>query len=426
MIHSRQRGAALLLIFLLLFTLSSAYLVSKLTTKTSQSAGTATKTNQALAEAKQALIAWSVANGTDSGMARPGELPCPDRNTPGSANEGTAGTGGVAACTTVGSRIGRLPWKTLGIAKTLDGDGNALWYALSPNFRQASQGNEPPINSNTVGTLLVYDASGTLLTPSGEEAAAVIIAPGTPIGSQNRNNATLANQYLEGTTVNGTAGNNANSTGPFIAGPVGDGSKLNDRIVYVTARELLNAVDQRVFMEAQRILGTHYQNHPASPATCTTNRTSIVTGTGYCPSTTGACIGRLPDGEPLEPRWSAVPQWFADNGWGRNMVWANGNAPGCNPSSLPTVNGSSAWLMVLVSPGSSLSGPRTAPPTVATLPLFLEDAANQDAFANGPAGGPPASTFTIPARGATNNDRMACFNKGQKCWNACVSTPTCP
>lgn len=426
MTPSRQKGAALLLTFLLLFTLSSAYLVSKLTAKTSQSTGTATKTNQALIEAKQALIAWSVANGTDSGMARPGELPCPDRNAPGSANEGTAGTGGAAACTTAGSRIGRLPWKTLGIAKTLDGDGNALWYALSPNFRQASQGTEPPININTLGTLLVYDASGTLLTPSGEEAAAVIIAPGTPVGGQSRNNATAANQYLEGTTVNGIAGNNANSTGPFIAGPVGDGSKVNDRIVYITARELLNAVEQRVFLEAQRILRTATTQPPASPTACVANRTSIATGTGYCAATTGACIGRVPDGDPYDPRWSSVPQWFADNGWGRNMVWANGNAPGCNPSSVPTVNGSSTWMMVLISPGPSLSGPRTAPPSSATLPLFVEDAANRDAFANGPAGGPPASTFTIPVRSGTNNDRMTCFNKAQSCWNACVSTPACP
>ncbi|HZX30714.1 MAG TPA: hypothetical protein VFF03_05135, partial [Rhodocyclaceae bacterium] len=293
MTASRQKGAALLVTFLLLFTLCSAYLVSKLSAKASQSAGNTSKTSQALAEAKQALIAWSVANGSDSGMARPGELPCPDRNAPGTANEGTAGAGGVAACTNAGSRIGRLPWKSLGMAKTIDGDGNTLWYVISPNFRQASQGNEPPINSNTVGTLLVYDGSGALLTPTGEEAAAVIIAPGTPVGSQNRNNTTLANQYLEGTTVNGITGNNANSAGPFIAGPVGDGSRLNDRIIYITARELLNGVEQRVFFEAQKFLGAQPYAPPTPPTACTANRPSITPSSGYCASTGTSCVGRV-------------------------------------------------------------------------------------------------------------------------------------
>jgi len=112
------------------------------------------------------------------GNNRPGELPCPDTNDDG-FEEGTCASG----------RLGRLPWKTLGIAEPKDGYGETLWYAVAGPFRTYNS-NSNAITSDTMGNLTVYTGStaATLTT----QAIAVIFAPGTVMGSQQRGTASAA------------------------------------------------------------------------------------------------------------------------------------------------------------------------------------------------------------------------------------------
>jgi hypothetical protein len=144
------------------------------------------RTVEAMAIAKQALIGFAI-RGTKSTQGRPGDLPCPDLNNDGSADA-------VPGCSSAASRIGRLPWRTLGLPDLRDGHGERLWYAVSVNFKDnprtacTAPGSSSCLNSDTPGTITVRDASGALLhdgsqparglshVPTG--AVAVVISPG--------------------------------------------------------------------------------------------------------------------------------------------------------------------------------------------------------------------------------------------------------
>jgi hypothetical protein len=117
-------------------------------------------TNEALAKAKEALIAYAV-----SDPNRPGELPCPDVNDDGQLLIGED-IGGGGACT---SLIGRLPWRTLDLPDLRDDSGERLWYALSADFRA---GNGVALNNDTA--YLAGNTSLRLLTAAG--------LPGAPDG----------------------------------------------------------------------------------------------------------------------------------------------------------------------------------------------------------------------------------------------------
>ena len=196
-----------------------------------------------MVQARDALVGWSVARSPIVGppSARPGELPCPDID-----NSGTD-AGGCAA-----GAIGRVPWRSLGIAEPKDGAGETLWYTIAGPFRNYSQNNDP-ITSDTLGNLTVYlNTSGTTLT---NQAIAVIFAPGTILGMQDRSptatalctttattiarNLCAAN-YLEATG----GGNNAQTAGPFIQ--ASSSPTFNDRLLILTNADLMPAVEQRV------------------------------------------------------------------------------------------------------------------------------------------------------------------------------------
>src|SRR5450756_1626195 len=120
----RQRGQALILVLLLLSVAAGAVLFSffnstKVTLDNDQ------KTADALALAKTALIGYALrGNDGATNPQRPGEFPCPDTNNDGNA-DGTC----------VAGRLGRIPWKTLGIPEPKDGAGETLWYAVADLFR---------------------------------------------------------------------------------------------------------------------------------------------------------------------------------------------------------------------------------------------------------------------------------------------------
>ena len=333
--------------------------------KTARSAATTT----ALAKAKDALIAYAIAR-DDPG--RPGEFPCPSIVPP------TAPTYGVSASACATVSIGRLPWKTLGIAEPLDSDAEPLWYAVSSKFRPPFS-NTRLINSDTVGNLAVYDSSGSTVLSS--EVVAVIFAAGAPTSSQNRTSTTM----VCATTATSIAGNscatnyldsdfgrnNATNSGPYIAGT--SNANFNDQIAYITTADFIPKIEDRIATFLTRSLKSYYVANGYYPYSTTysdisfPNRLNCANGTysGRLP----VFIAASPYGPPVAPciglqEWPGVgipnslPTWFSENQWSVAIhykigkAFEKGGSKVCSAlGDCLTVNGDSAVQAMLILPG---------------------------------------------------------------------------
>ncbi|XZG70042.1 hypothetical protein ACTSKR_15555 [Chitinibacteraceae bacterium HSL-7] len=229
----RQRGAVLLLALLAIILAFAASWASRLP-RAQMERDAANHDSMVLAQAKQALLAWSAvhcAGATDLTKVRSGELPFPDADAPGDAGYGIQDA-------VPGTRIGRLPWKTLGIADLTDSNGNSLWYAVHTRFKDDGPLAQPPLCTGPADSLTVYGPDGTTrLNPSGCVMAVVLVA-GPSLGSQQRHSIGLQRQvknYLETGSVGGRLFNHQLADGPFIDGPAG---AINDRLITVSFSEL--------------------------------------------------------------------------------------------------------------------------------------------------------------------------------------------
>ncbi len=237
----RQRGAALLIMLVILILGITTILVNSLTSSTVNTARQA-NTAAALAQAKDALIGYAITYGDTHSGQMPGYLPCPDPN-------GNAGVNGEGSSETCGNKdvsaIGRLPWRTLGLPTLRDGDGECLWYAVSGTYKNNPMTNM--MNWDTGGLLSISVAGVNTIS----DVVAVIFAPGATLSGQNQNrspdgtapvcggNYTVTN-YLDNDTVHGI--NNANiATGKFIQGT----SSVNDQMIYITRQDIWNAMLKR-------------------------------------------------------------------------------------------------------------------------------------------------------------------------------------
>ena len=243
---ARQSGAALLILLALFATAAIYMLVSSLNKgSVALSLARSEKDRAVMQEAKAALIAWAAAQALTA--ARPGGLPCPDRNNDGNA-EGSCGST---------NRLGRLPYKTLGIGELRDSSGELLWYGLSSNFR-----NTGTVNSDRQGTITV---SG--LTPA-TNAVAVVLAPGTRLGTQDRSpGGTACNSdtqpcnnainYLEG--ING---DNVD-TATYVAATENltdsvTANLFNDQLLVITQQDLMSIVEPVVAARIERDIVRQY------------------------------------------------------------------------------------------------------------------------------------------------------------------------
>ena len=270
----RERGAALIVSVLLLAMIAVTALLAFARGSESE-AERDRRTSEALAIAKAALIGFA-GGVTLTGAERPGDLPCPDLDNDGSAE---------LSCSTAAQRLGRLPWKSLGLPDLRDGDGERLWYALSTHFKNnprtdcpwpidvydPAEPNRVCLNSGTLGTITVRDASGKIahdatntdpVTHNG--IVAVVIAPGavlkredSPLTPQARDSGGINDptNYLDVQPAGGE--DNANfadlTTNGFISGPVVDGSGktiINDRVLTIGLRDILPVMERRVAQEA--------------------------------------------------------------------------------------------------------------------------------------------------------------------------------
>jgi hypothetical protein len=318
-----QRGQALLaMLVILVLGLSAA--IYALVRPTSSTVERDKITAAALAQAKVALIGYAAGVSNLAGGERPGDLPCPDSN--------DSGAPGTPNCNTQALRIGRLPWKTLGVDDLRDGDGERLWYAVSTNFKNstrttcAAPGDAGCLNSDTRGTITVRNNAGTVIhdgsnpnafTPSG--VIAVIFAPGAILQRQGAGTTQIRDcsgagcgfadtcnstatpkcnpvnylDVLSGVEDNSSFTDGSNSDG-FINGVIRDANGnliVNDRLITITYDDLMPLLQRRVAKEALNSLTAYASanngRYPwAAPMTDVTSPYS---------DNTGERFGRLPD-----------------------------------------------------------------------------------------------------------------------------------
>lgn len=249
----RQSGAALLLMMLVVIVSAAAVLVTKLG-RNSTGLGQLLVTQAALADAKDALLGYALSYPDTNGNAAI-QLPCPDLDASGSTLDGDAHTLNCGAGDI--TMMGRLPWRTLGIAPPRDGAGACIWYAVSGAYKSAGAATAPMINPDSNGQLELYQSeTGTLIegqTPD-ERPVAVIMAPGPAIDTQSRQAVSSPGQqcsddftaasFLEADSAIGVS--NAVLSGgagleQFVKA-AGSVASLNDRVITISRREMADLV----------------------------------------------------------------------------------------------------------------------------------------------------------------------------------------
>lgn len=249
----RSRGAALLLLVLALAIAFTTLLLTSMG-KGQQQIRADKTTQEALRMAREALINTAIGINGSTGTLnrdRPGELLCPDRNLPGSVDEGTEGAGGLSNCAGNAQLFRRLPWKALGLSQYKDGYGEPLWYMVVAPFE--AQPNTTPLNSNTplAANLRAFADAGRIeLGSVANPVIAIVFAPGPALAGQNRNTAAQQNDpdnYLESVAPpNSTAAFDNTDTNPAIArvtGPIKDAAGnvvLNDQLVVIRRDDIMN------------------------------------------------------------------------------------------------------------------------------------------------------------------------------------------
>lgn len=311
-----QQGAALLVLVMIIVTASSFLLIKAVRTSPIERDKI---TAAALAQAKDALIGYAVAN-----TATPGGLPFPDRNNDGDYN-------GSGDCVSFGfdptmHLLGK--WanfqeqgcgpavSAFGIQLT-DSRGETLWYAVSRNLVHSGPGGAyPVINSNiATGWFTVVNEQGAVLTT---RAAAVILAPGGVVQAQTRGGAApAAIRFLEAATIGGIPYTNyaieAVDTG-FISRNADD--TFNDRLLYITADQMMAAVTKRVAQELRQLLDASGAAYPPAGDLVGECQAALITGTIPLTDADLDCGVALP----------VLPLWFQTN-WlpVATYTWVNVN-----------------------------------------------------------------------------------------------------
>lgn len=360
----RQRGQAFVAAVLLLAIGASAvvyYLTNPAATTLRQDEQTAA----ALAQAKTALIGHAASHAT-----RPGALPCPDTNDDGN---------GESPSPNCPSYLGRLPWKSLGLPDIRDGDGERLWYALSPNYRNLNPPSGPILNPETAGQISV-DAAGAVV--------AVVIAPGVVVAAQSREGAGAlsAANFLEGGNENG---------GTSYTYTTGNSATSNDRLMAITRDQLMPPVEFRVAREVRTNLQQYYTTNGYYPfasglsgTTCSNNTFQGRLPVGGCTPASGVTLAGV-----------TLPAWFTPNEWYRTVIYAA--APRCTPKIDSTTTTTTSWFLWLLNLGGCIDLSFILPPpfnflcplTTTTTTYAIDPAALN--CNNTTAGSPAGSWLTV-------------------------------
>lgn len=388
--HHAQRGAVLMVMLVIMVMGSATLLVNSLNSsaiKLERDQVTAAS----LVQAKDALIGYATKSGADasctgSNCARPGDLPCPDTDNDGDAEPSC---GDASGSTGQSNRLGRLPWKTLGIPDLRDDSGERLWYAVSNSFKNNIR-STALVNSDTPGTITVRATDASILQNGlatvGTGAVAVILSPGAvlqrtdKVVPQDRSAAgvNLPENYLDIANSEDNATFTDNSENGFLQGILKDSNDatiLNDQLLVITRDNMMHVIQKRIAREVRSCLINYFvansMRYPwAVPVTTPTVPLAGMVGVS------DTLFGRL----PASPPWPASCTLFSSPYWNhwKDLVFYQmcdgfkpggiGNA-GCTMAAgtALTVNGSGALSVVVVA-GSALLGqtPRNitaSPPT---------------------------------------------------------------
>ena len=312
--RNKQRGAALMVMLVILIMGTATFLVSSLS-KSALRIQQNQDSNQILAQAKDSVMGYLL-NGSGGGQ-RPGELMYPDvlSSSESPTNYDGASEGGCFDSTkpaasppytplissNIGNMrcLGRLPWNNLGmtISNPTENDptGSMPWYAFSRNLIDPNT----PINSGLLNTnpylwLTVRDMKGNVLS---SRVAFLIIVPGSALPGQSRPsspNLGGPNQYLDSITVP------AGCTAPCVPGtyhnydldddyimgddrrwitdPDNNANKIldssyqfNDRVTYITIDDLMPLIEKRAAGEARSALKSYYSANTHFPDAASLN-----------------------------------------------------------------------------------------------------------------------------------------------------------
>ncbi len=461
---NRQRGAALM-IMLLILVLGAAALFARNLAGRSTAAARARQTAAALATAKEALIGYAL----NYDAAHPGQfggLPCPDVDATGPTLEGEAHD---ANCLPRYQNVaGRLPWKTLGIAPARGETGECLWYAVSGDWKGATAAPSEMLNTDSNGQFIVRAEDGVTLlagATAAERAVAVIIAPGSPLAGQSR--APLAsgvNQcggnylpagYLDtdpvSGNVNGALAAMPDSIDTFVSGdPARD--DLNDQVLFITRAELEDRLMRRADLQTKlqnltrtvaKCIADYGKRNPGGagdrrlPWPAPVDLLQYRSDNMYDDTPVGWLSGRVADtvndsdaqtGNPVTRVLGncdpvAVPEWTAEmaalwRNWKDHLFYAVAGSfrPDASPhSSCGTclrVNGAGSWAAVVMVSGPrlpALAQVRDEPPldadTRSTIGNYLEgrNATNHPNAAGN-------ADYQSGAAGATFNDVLFCID----------------
>ena len=343
--------------------------------------------------------------------------------------------------------FGRFPWLSFGLPgpnTTDDQDGEVPWIFMSANLvvGAACVANLNPLilsHGYTGGCgsalpfpwLNVVDSRGNLLS---SEVAIVLILPGPPVANGQRRVAPADRSpaaYLESLTV--TAGcpapcvpgtyNNAAYTlanglaWTFIDAPsstdlgpqpsyYGQPFSFNDRLIYITAGEYFEAMEQRARLAALATLAQFRSANgylPYSgdnPSTPFTTSCALQSRFGLLP-TAANCGGAL-----------TYPAWYSAAGWGSYFMYAvdsgcvaGAAAPRCVAPTLQLGAAPTRYNAVLFSPGRAIvNAPFAASKGAAQTPVGSGSMADFLDSVRNVTGPPFDATGTAPT--SNYNDRM--------------------
>jgi len=284
----RQRGAALMVIAALLILGISWFAVAAVSRSSVASYEREVITAHALQEAKQALLAYVAQYAARADLAAtydgaplttsfPGRMPCPESvNSIGGANDGLASS----ACSNTLAVAGRLPWRTLGLEPLTDGDGERLWYVLSPNFR--------PIAFPPADPALNFDTPAALPFEGGN-VVALVIAPGRPLNTVADSGTPPAGCAKVGQGANRYAPpldpamffECGNATGAYAN--LGKSPWSNDRVIAITQAEWASAIAPAIADRLQREVAPAIRGWDALEETRTGRSWGGTHGLGYLP-----------------------------------------------------------------------------------------------------------------------------------------------
>jgi hypothetical protein len=383
----RQRGVAAVVFLAIFAMILIGVLTTAFSSRSAQSDYDA-KTFPVLAAAKEALIAYAVAN-----SIAPGRLPC--------VYISNADPGMSDPCTSPGTvQLGRLPWKQLGMPVLRDASGECLWYAVSGNFAQTTALTTPINSDHALGQFTIKRNPAPIATLA-TNVIAVIFAPGPTVGSNDRTGGGTPTPCGGNTAVaNYLDPLNAAATTTFYADSPSD--TVNDRLVYITAADVLPRVERRIASEIAWMLWKYHKTKGylplassfADPSNCTAG-----TYLGLVPQFPESCGGAT----WLDATGNAMPAWFINDGW--NLLTYYAVAPPCTDAASVASCNSGIGVLTLTNgtatpenkkalvfeAGAQLAGQIRPPADVDDL---LDMSQNKDGD----------TTYFVPTRSSSVND----------------------